>query len=75
VAGAITALLGYAKSATSESFNPRKALQTIVVGGFIGGVSGFYGMTYMETKDWLSSIGAITLIEYLKKAIIRKMRR
>ena len=73
VCGAITALLGYAKSVTAEKFDPQKAAQTIVVGAVVGGVAGYYGWTYQEAQEWATNIGLITLIEYLKKAIWRKI--
>jgi len=70
--GAMTAVLGYAKSSTVESFDPKKALQTLVVGAVVGGVAGYCGMTYTQAYDYLLSVGAITLVEYVKKAILRK---
>ena len=74
VCGAVTALLGYAKSVTAEKFDPKKAAQTIVVGAVVGGVSGYYGWSYEESHEWATNIGLITLIEYLKKAVWRKVR-
>lgn len=74
ISGGITALLGYAKSVSVESFDPSKAVQTIIVGAFVGGVAGYTGMTYEDANDWLISIGAITVVEYIKKAIWRKIR-
>jgi len=75
ICGAVTALLGYAKSVTSEKFEPAKAAQTIVVGAVVGGVSGYYGWTYEEAEEWATNIGLTTLVEYLKKAIWRKIRK
>ena len=74
VAGAVTALLGYAKNVTVEDFDPKKAFQTICVGAFVGAVAGYYGMDYNTAEEWLGSIGAITVFEYVKKAIIRKLK-
>jgi len=74
ISGAISALLGYAKNA-GENFEPKKAIQTLVVGGFIGGVASYEGMSYTRTEEWLESIGAITLLEYIKKAIWRRLRK
>ena len=72
VSGALTAVLGYAKSSTVESFDPRKALQTLIVGAVVGGVAGYYGMDYTQAHDYMVSVGAITLIEYIKKAVLRR---
>jgi len=74
ICGTITALLGYAKSVTSEEFDPKKAIQTMVVGAVVGGVSGYYGWTYDQAEEWASNIGLVTLTEYLKKAIWRKIK-
>jgi len=71
--GAIAALLGFAKSATVESFDAKKAVQTIIVGAFVGGVAGYYGVEYSRAEEWLGSIGAITLAEYIKKSILKKL--
>jgi len=75
VCGAITALLGYAKNITSEEFDPKKATQTIIVGAVVGGAGGYYGWTYEQAEQWASNVGLVTLVEYLKKAIWRKIRR
>ena len=73
ICGAITALLGYAKSVTAEKFDIRKAGQTVVVGAVIGAVAGYYGWTYEQAEEWATNIGLITLVEYLKKAVWRKI--
>jgi len=75
ICGSITALLGYAKSVTVEKFDPKKATQTIVVGAVVGGISGYYGWTYEEAEEWATNIGLVTLIEYLKKAISRRLTK
>lgn len=75
VSGAIIALLGYAKSSTVESFDPQKAIQTVVVGAVVGGISGAYGWTYQQAEQWASNMGIITITEYTKKFIWRKLRR
>jgi len=71
--GVITALTGYLKSSATEDFDPKKMLQTLVVGGFVGGVAGFYGVSFEQAYEYLSSVGAITLVEYVKKAILRRL--
>ena len=75
VSGAFIALLGYAKSATAESFDPAKFVQTVVVGAVVGACGGEMGMSYEEAYDWAASVGLITLIEYAKKAVWRAIRR
>jgi len=73
--GAITALLGYAKSATVESFSVEKAVQTLIVGAIVGGFAGYWGISYTQAYEYLGSIGAITLIEMIKKAIYRAIKK
>jgi hypothetical protein len=72
--GAVTALTGYAKS-VGEKFDYQKAFQTVVVGAVVGGFSSYSGMTYQQSFDYLTNIGAITLVEYLKKAVWRRIKR
>jgi hypothetical protein len=74
VSGAITALLGYAKS-SGESFDASKAVQTLIVGAIVGGCAGYWGVSYTEAQDYLGSVGALTLIEYLKKSIWRRIKK
>jgi hypothetical protein len=73
ISGAVTALLGYAKSSTTESFDPKKAVQTIIVGAIVGGFAGAWGVPYNQAYEYLGSIGGITLIEYVKKAILKRV--
>jgi hypothetical protein len=73
ISGAVTALLGYAKSSAVESFDPKKAVQTIIVGAVVGGFAGAWGVTYQQAYEYLGSVGAITLIEYVKKAILKRV--
>jgi|GEM_PF-5705039 len=73
VSGAVTALLGYAKTGGLESFEPKKAVQTIIVGAVVGGFAGAWGVTYQEAYEYLGSVGAITLIEYVKKSIVKRL--
>jgi len=75
ISGAVTALLGYAKNAKVEDFDPKKAFQTICVGAFIGAVAGIYGYDYNTAEEWLTSIGAITVFEYVKKTLIRRLKK
>jgi len=67
-------LLGYAKSVTVETFDYRKAVQTIVIGGVVGGIAGYFGWTFEETYQWAASMGVITIVEYIKKGIYRFLK-
>lgn len=69
--GILVAALGYAKSA-GEDFDEKKFAQTVIVGGFIGGVAGAMQMGYDEAKDYLVTMGGIVLFEYLKKTVWRR---
>jgi len=71
VTGTITALVGYAKSCTAESFSPKKAVQTVIVGAVVGGIAGYHGWTFEQAYEWASSVGIITVVEYIKKAVWR----
>jgi len=73
ICGSITALLGYAKSSTTESFDWKKARQTMIIGAVIGGISGYFGWSYDKAEEWASNMGITTLIEYIKKAILRRL--
>ena len=75
VSGGITALLGYAKSSTVESFSVEKAVQTLIVGAVVGGCAGYWGVSYTQAQEYLGSVGAITLIEFIKKAIWRRVAK
>jgi len=75
LSGITIAFFGYAKSVTEEGFDPKKALQTMFIGAVVGGVAGYYGWTYEQAYEWLSSMGLITVIEYVKKALIRIVKR
>jgi len=72
--GCVIACLGYAKSVTVEDFEPTKALQTIIIGGFVGGAGVLIGMPYKEAYEYLVCIGAVTVVEYLKKAVWRLIK-
>jgi len=73
VCGAITAFLGYAKSSTVETFDWKKAGQTIILGAVIGGISGYYGWTYEKAEEWAGNVGIVSLVEFIKKSIIRRL--
>ncbi len=71
VAGMMIASAGYLKT-NAEEFNFKKWLQTVVIGAIIGAVAKATKASFAQTETWLKSIGAITLIEYIKKIIWRK---
>ena len=73
--GIIVAFLGYAKSSTTESFSAEKAVQTMIIGGFIGGIAGYYGWTYEQAYEWAATMGFITVFEYIKKAVWRWIKK
>jgi len=72
VMGAIAGILGYAKN-VGEDFELGKFAQTLIIGGFVGGYGAYTGVEYVEAFDYLSGIGAITLLEYVKKTIWRRL--
>lgn len=72
LSGLGAAALGFAKSAGSE-FDWKNFVQTLIVGGFVGGVAGYIGITYQNSLDWLATTGGLTLFEYIKKAILRRI--
>ena len=75
-AGIVWGILGYLKS-PGESFDPYKFLQTVVIGGIVGGIGGFLGMKPQETYEQMQAMGIYAgftmLVEYIKKAIIRRL--
>lgn len=72
ISGVAAAALGFAKS-SGESIDNSKFLQTVVVGGVVGGVGGYLGMDYTTAYTYVGSIGGITLIEYVKKTVLRRV--
>jgi len=75
VSGALAAVLGYSKSVTVEKFEGRKAVQTLVIGGIVGGYAGYMGIPYAKAEEYLLTVGGIVLIEYVKKAVWRAWKR
>jgi hypothetical protein len=73
--GVVVAALGYAKAHTTEDFDPAKFIQTVVVGAVVGGIAGEAGMSYEQAQDWASTMGVVTLTEYIKKAVWRAIKR
>jgi len=75
VSGAIICLTGYAKSSTVETFNWKKARQTIIVGAVVGGIGGYYGMTFTEAYEFASTMGVLVIVEHVKKALFRRVKK
>jgi len=75
-AGILFGVLGYLKSA-GEEFNPKKFLQTVIVGAVVGGIGGYLGMSPEQAQEYLQTIGVYggltTLIEYVKKSILKRL--
>ena len=66
--------LGYAKKIKEgefPEFDPRKFIQTCAIGGIVGGIAGHAGVSYAAAEAWVTSSGAIILIEYIKKTAYR----
>ena len=74
--GIIFGLLGYLKSA-GEEFEPKKFVQTLIVGAVVGGIGGYLGMSPEEAQQYLQTVGLyggiVTLIEYVKKSILKRL--
>jgi len=75
ISGAIIALTGYAKASTVETFMWNKAGQTIIIGAVIGGISGYYGWTYEKAEEWTANMGILVIVEHIKKAILRRLKK
>lgn len=73
--GAIIAALGYARLAGKEDFDEKKFLQTAIIGAVVGGVGADAGWTYSQAYEWASTMGLITIIEYIKKAVWRRLKK
>jgi len=71
--GALAALLGYCKNANLETFDVKKFMQTVIVGAICGGCATYWGVTLDKAYEILSTTGALTLTEYVKKTICRRL--
>lgn len=69
----IISFLGYLKSTPPESFDPVKFMVTPIVGVIAGIMTALYGYTYAETTTWLISSGLMLWIEFLGKALVRRV--
>lgn len=72
VSGGSAAVGGYLKN-VGEDFSFRNLAETVVEGVVVGGVAGVMGVTYMAAQDYLGSIGAVVLIDYAKKTLVRRV--
>jgi len=74
--GIIFGLLGYLKSA-GEKFDVKKFTQTLVVSAVVGGIGGYLGMSPEEAQEYLQTAGLYggitTLVEYVKKSILKRL--
>jgi hypothetical protein len=72
VSGVSVAVGGYLKNAGAE-FSWRNFGETVVEGAIVGGVAGALGVSYAAAQDYLVSIGVVTLIDYAKKTLVRRV--
>ena len=70
--GVLVAVGGYLKNAGTD-FSWSNFGQTVVEGVIVGGVGGALGVSYAAAQDYLVSVGAVTLIDYVKKIIVRRV--
>ena len=74
--GIVFGLLGYLKSA-GEEFDVKKFTQTLIVGAVVGGIGGYLGMSPEEAQEYLQTAGLYggitTLVEYVKKSILKRL--
>jgi hypothetical protein len=72
VSGVSVAVGGYLKSAGAE-FSWRNFWETVVEGAIVGGFAGALGVGYVAAQDYLASAGLVTLIDYAKKTLVRRV--
>jgi len=75
-AGVVWGIMGYLKS-PGEEFDPEKFTQTVIIGAIVGAIGGYLGMSPEETYEQMQAIGIYAgftmLVEYVKKAIVRRL--
>jgi len=75
VSGAIAGMLGYCKNASVETFDVKKFVQTVIVGAVCGGCASYWGVSIDQAHEILTTTGALTLVEYVKKAVWRRVSK
>ena len=75
LSGVIFALAGYFKSMKHEEFDIEKFIQTVAVGAIVGFICGVTGWSYEVALEWLKQTGLISLIEMVKKGLIRLFKK
>lgn len=72
--GVIIAFLGFAKSSNpNEQFSPDKLVITPITGLFAGIVMAFWQLDYSSAFVWMANTGVLTWIEFVGKAIVRRL--
>lgn len=72
-AGMSLSAAGYFKSRESEVFDAEKFLITTLVGGIVGGISGFTGMAPDVVIAMPMYVGVTVVVENIVKGIKRKL--
>jgi len=70
--GIVAAGSGYLKNAGSE-FSMQNFAETVFEGAVVGAVAGSLGISYSAAEDYLVTVGAVTLIDYVKKTLTRRV--
>ena len=71
--GVFMAFLGYLKTNPLEAFSPELFVTTPVTGVFAGVVMAFFKVDYAAAMTWLATAGALALIEFVGKAVVRRL--
>jgi hypothetical protein len=78
VSGCSAALVGYFKNYKPdtgfEEFDHLKLIQTALIGATVGGLAGYFGITYDSALSFASSVGLVVVIENAGKALYRWLR-
>jgi hypothetical protein len=73
ISGAMAAGIGYIKGTKLEKFNKMKLFITLFVGAVVGGFAGYQGWEYQTAYEYFTTIGAVYIIEFIGKAIYRRL--
>ena len=71
--GIATAVLGYLKSCTIETFDNEKFITTVIWGACVGILMGYYGWDYTQSYQFLISMGLVAVIDMAGKVIYRRI--